>query len=89
MEEPSGRGLQDWFLALLGEVIHHAGVAFPLGGPEAPALNPFPGHVSGLCMQEQPKGTGSLSPEDKEQVIPSSAFLSHDPNHGHHPLYFL
>ena len=43
VEEPSGRGLQDWFLALLGEVIQHAGPGmFPLGVPEAPALSPFP-----------------------------------------------
>ena len=71
MEEPSGQGLQDWFLALLGEVIHHAGAGtFPLGVPGAPALSPFPRPRSGLCVQGTARGTRQPLPEDKEQVIP-------------------
>ena len=31
---------------------------------------PFPGHVSGLCMQGAARGTGQPLPEGKEQAIP-------------------
>ena len=87
VEEPSGWGLQDWFLALLGEVIHHAGAGtFPLGVPGARALSPFLRPRQGCACKEQPEEQGSLSLKVKSRRSRSSVFLSHDPNHGHHPV---